>query len=47
MIRLFVFELGNVILPFEHRQIAVKLHEVSRTQLSLPAYGFRLVFSVG
>ena len=32
MIRLFVFDLGNVILPFEHRQIAVKLHEVSRTQ---------------
>lgn len=30
MIRLFVFDLGNVILPFEHRQIAVKLHEVSR-----------------
>jgi len=30
MIRLFVFDLGNVILPFEHRQIAVKLHAVSR-----------------
>ena len=30
MIRLFVFDLGNVILPFEHRQIAVKLHKVSR-----------------
>ena len=30
MIRLFVFDLGNVILPFEHRQIAVKLHETSR-----------------
>ena len=29
MIRLFVFDLGNVILPFEHRQIAVKLQEVS------------------
>jgi len=26
------FDLGNVILPFEHRQIAVKLHEVSRIQ---------------
>lgn len=25
MIRLFVFDLGNVILPFEHRQIAEKL----------------------
>jgi putative hydrolase of the HAD superfamily len=32
MITLFVFDLGNVILPFEHRQIAVKLHEVSRIQ---------------
>ena len=32
MISLFVFDLGNVILPFEHRQIAVKLHEVSRIQ---------------
>lgn len=29
MIKLFVFDLGNVILPFEHRQIAVKLHETS------------------
>jgi len=29
MIKLFVFDLGNVILPFEHRQIAVKLHEAS------------------
>ncbi len=32
MIKLFVFDLGNVILPFEHKQIAVKLHEVSRIQ---------------
>lgn len=32
MIKLFVFDLGNVILPFEHRQIAEKLHEVSRIQ---------------
>ena len=32
MIKLFVFDLGNVILPFEHRQIAVKLHEASRIQ---------------
>jgi len=32
MIKLFVFDLGNVILPFEHRQIAVKLYEVSRIQ---------------
>ena len=30
MIGLFVFDLGNVILPFEHRQIAEKLHEASR-----------------
>ena len=29
MIKLFVFDLGKVILPFEHRQIAVKLHEAS------------------
>jgi glucose-1-phosphatase len=29
MIRLFVFDLGNVILPFEHRQIAAKLYERS------------------
>jgi len=29
MIKLFVFDLGNVILPFEHRQIATKLHETS------------------
>ncbi|HVN96993.1 MAG TPA: HAD family phosphatase [Syntrophorhabdaceae bacterium] len=32
MIKLFVFDLGNVILPFEHRQIATKLHEASRIQ---------------
>jgi glucose-1-phosphatase len=32
MIKLFVFDLGNVILPFEHKQIAVKLHETSRIQ---------------
>lgn len=30
MIKLFVFDLGNVILPFEHRQIATKLYEQSR-----------------
>ncbi|MBP7527268.1 MAG: HAD family phosphatase [Syntrophorhabdaceae bacterium] len=29
MIKLFVFDLGNVILPFEHHQIAAKLHEAS------------------
>ena len=32
MIKLFVFDLGNVILPFEHKQIAEKLHETSRIQ---------------
>ncbi len=32
MIKLFVFDLGNVILPFEHRQIAEKLHETSHIQ---------------
>jgi len=30
MIKLFVFDLGNVILPFEHRQIATKLYQRSR-----------------
>ncbi|MHB8109402.1 MAG: HAD family hydrolase [Syntrophorhabdaceae bacterium] len=29
MIKLFVFDLGNVILPFEHHQIAAKLYETS------------------
>jgi glucose-1-phosphatase len=29
MIDLFVFDLGNVILPFDHRPIATKLHEHS------------------
>ncbi len=29
MIKLFVFDLGNVILPFEHHQIADKLYETS------------------
>jgi glucose-1-phosphatase len=32
MFKLFVFDLGNVILPFEHRQIAAKLHETSKIQ---------------
>ncbi|MBA4389792.1 MAG: hypothetical protein C0399_02510 [Syntrophus sp. (in: bacteria)] len=45
MIKLFVFDLGNVILPFEHRQIAVKLHEVSRIQDRFtPADMFRFMF---
>lgn len=30
MTKLFVFDLGNVILPFEHRQIARKLYNQSR-----------------
>jgi putative hydrolase of the HAD superfamily len=30
MIKLFVFDLGNVILPFDHRQIAAKLHRSMR-----------------
>jgi putative hydrolase of the HAD superfamily len=30
MIKLFVFDLGNVILPFDHRQIAAKLHRSIR-----------------
>jgi putative hydrolase of the HAD superfamily len=36
MVKLFVFDLGNVILPFEHRQIAQKLHEVSRVAGRFP-----------
>jgi glucose-1-phosphatase len=35
MIKLFVFDLGNVILPFEHRQIAAKLHANSRTKTEI------------
>jgi glucose-1-phosphatase len=34
MIKLFVFDLGNVILPFEHRQIATKLYAKSMAQES-------------
>ncbi|HYA33016.1 MAG TPA: HAD family phosphatase [Candidatus Bathyarchaeia archaeon] len=45
MIRLFVFDLGNVILPFEHRQIAVKLHKVSQIpDLFTPDDLFRFLF---
>ena len=32
MINLFVFDLGKVLLPFEHKQIAEKLHETSKIQ---------------
>jgi FMN phosphatase YigB (HAD superfamily) len=35
MIKLFVFDLGNVILPFEHRQIATKLQVRSTDQATL------------
>ena len=45
MIKLFVFDLGNVILPFEHRQIATKLHEVSKIQDRLtPDEIFKFMF---
>lgn len=45
MIKLFVFDLGNVILPFEHRQIASKLHEFSRIQTRFtPADIFKYLF---
>ena len=33
MIKLFVFDLGGVIIPFEHRQIAVKLLKRSREKV--------------
>lgn len=47
MIKLFVFDLGNVILPFEHRQIAYKLHEVSRVAGRFsPDEMFRYIFDV-
>jgi len=38
MIKLLVFDLGNVILPFEHRQIAFKLHEKSEKKNMLSPY---------
>jgi putative hydrolase of the HAD superfamily len=47
MIRLFVFDLGNVILPFDHRQIAYKLHEVSRVAGRFsPEEIFRFLFDM-
>jgi glucose-1-phosphatase len=47
MIRLFVFDLGNVILPFEHRQITVKLHEASRIQDRITPEGmFQYMFDI-
>jgi HAD superfamily hydrolase (TIGR01509 family) len=48
MIKLFVFDLGNVILPFEHRQIAVKLYERARGKTSSsPEEVFRFMFDIG
>lgn len=45
MIKLFVFDLGNVILPFEHRQIATKLYEGSRKKpLCSPDEIFKFMF---
>jgi putative hydrolase of the HAD superfamily len=43
-----VFDLGNVILPFEHRQIAVKLYEKSekKTEIS-PDEIFKFLFDRG
>lgn len=43
MIKLFVFDLGNVILPFEHRQIATKLHAQS---IDLERYSAKDIFDV-
>ena len=43
MIKLFVFDLGNVILPFEHRQIATKLHAKS---IDFERYSARDIFDV-
>ncbi len=48
MIKLFVFDLGNVILPFEHRQIGRKLCEKSRKNGQLtPEDIFNFMFSRG
>lgn len=45
MIRLFVFDLGGVILPFEHRQIADKLHSRSKLrEILTPSDIFSLLF---
>ena len=47
MIRLIVFDLGNVILPFEHRQIATKLHNVSRRKCDFhPEEVFQFLFAI-
>jgi FMN phosphatase YigB (HAD superfamily) len=45
MTKLFVFDLGNVILPFEHRQIAAKLHQKSGHKKNLvPDELFQFIF---
>jgi glucose-1-phosphatase len=45
MIKLFVFDLGNVILPFDNRQIAEKLHRRSALKDSLtPSDIFEYLF---
>ena len=47
MIKLFVFDLGNVILPFEHRQIAVKLHDRSSDKTAFaPHHLFDVMFDL-
>lgn len=48
MTKLFVFDLGNVILPFEHRQIATKLHNRSRVKAGFsPPEMFNFMFDIG
>ncbi len=48
MIKLFVFDLGNVILPFEHRQIAAQLYERSREKTMFAPDGvFKFMFDTG
>jgi len=47
MIKLFVFDLGNVILPFEHRQIALKLLEKSQEKERFSAHEvFQFMFDM-
>jgi putative hydrolase of the HAD superfamily len=47
MIKLFVFDLGNVILPFDHRQIAEKLYASSEAKGACsPADIFRYLFDL-
>jgi putative hydrolase of the HAD superfamily len=47
MTKLFVFDLGNVILPFEHRQIGAKLYERSRDRNGLtPQRIFDVLFDM-